>query len=149
MNVFLVLVALATLSYSQQTDQATEDRKIFKEWCKKHNKQYKSHGEELTAFEKFSANKAKIEAHNKLYEEGKFSYKRGLWEHSDLSYDEKRKLLTGVKIPVDHQTARLSRAASSYPNYLVGPDSIDWTEKGLVGPVEQQGKLFNKYKNIF
>lgn len=140
---FILLAALTALVAADQASskRTKEEKKIFKEWRKKHNKHYKTKSEESAAMEKWFKNKKAIEEHNDLYEQGKVSYKRGVWEHSDLSREEKEKLLRGVKVPKEHQSDRTSRHAHKYPKFPEGPDSIDWNEKGLVGPVENQGKV--------
>jgi C1A family cysteine protease len=130
--VFLALFTLAACNWS------AEEKKIFREWRKMHNKHYKSHAEELAALEKFMKNYNEIEEHNALFADGVVTYKRKLWEFSDFSHEEKRKFLHGVHVPSDHKHSRNSRS-DAHPHFPVGPKSIDWVEKELVGPVENQG----------
>lgn len=121
--------------------RSEEEKKIFREWRRKHKKMYKSHAEEQAAMEKFFKNMEAINAHNKLYDEGKVSFSRGLWEFSDLSREEKERYLRGLKNPNGADSVRRpTRQATSYPQYPTGPDSIDWNERGLVGPVQNQGE---------
>lgn len=109
---------------------------MFREWRKIHNKKYKSHAEELEALEKFTENFREIEEHNKLFARGQVSYKRKLWEFSDMSNEEKRKYLHGVNVPSEIIN---SRNTGNHLYFPAGPKSMDWVEKGLVGPVENQG----------
>lgn len=87
--------------------------------------------------EKMLTNKKKIDEHNKLFEQGEVSFKRSLWEHSDMSDEDKQKYLMGLTIPPE---TRSLPAAPSLPQFPPGPVSVDWRAKGLVGPVEGQGE---------
>jgi negative regulator of sigma E activity len=64
--VFVGLIALASC------EATAEEKRIFREWRKKHNKKYASLEEELERLEIFLENKEEIEMHNRLYEEGLF-----------------------------------------------------------------------------
>lgn len=150
--VFIILVAfvvLATCDDSEgdewvdskhKRERNAHDRRIFRDWMKRHKKKYRSHEEKLKAMEKFFKNKEDIEAHNKLYEQGIVSYKRGLWEHSDMSREDKRKFLRGLKVPPEHDSNRDTRAATTSAHFPPGQHAINWKDHGLVGPVENQGQ---------
>lgn len=140
MKPFLALIAFAGFVALASCEATSEEKKIFKEWRKKHNKKYRSLEEELEALERFLENKQEIDEHNKLYDEGKETYKKGLWEYSDLSKEDKRKYLHGVQVPAEHKASRFARAAGNFPHYPHGPASIDWRARGLVAPVENQGQ---------
>jgi C1A family cysteine protease len=135
MKGFVVCFVLTVVVAVVSSEWTAEDKKVFRDWRRIHKKMYKSHAEELDAMEKFMKNYKEIEEHNKLYEDGKVSYRRKVWEYSDMSKEEKRQFLHGVKLRDD---ARTTRAASSQ-TFPTGPKSIDWRKKGLVGPVENQG----------
>lgn len=119
-------------------NRSSDDKQAFNEWSKRFKKSYKDHEERSEAMEKFLANKQRVDRHNRLYEDGKKKYKLGLWEHADLSHEEMRQLMTGLKVPEEHRSKRAY--SGSYPTYPPPPFSIDWTKKGLVGPVENQSK---------
>jgi xylem cysteine proteinase len=136
MKLFVACIVLASVVAFAASEFTREEKKVFREWRKKHKKVYKSHEEEIEALEKFVVNMREIEEHNKLYDQGKVTFKRKLWEFSDFSIDEKRKFLHGVNVP---QNLRSSRNSGTYPHFPAGPKSIDWRKKGLVGPVENQG----------
>lgn len=123
------------------TCEATEDgRKFFNQWARHFNKRYKSQTDEDKAMATVLANKREIDEHNQLHDEGKVSFRRGIWEHSDMSSEEKQKFLYGFKSP--YQSSRPTRELPpypEYPQYPTGPSSVDWTERGLVGPVRNQG----------
>ena len=136
MKAFVVCAVLVVLIAVVASEWSAEEKKVFKEWRKMHNKKYKSQSEEREAMDKFMKNFMEIEEHNKQYQEGKVTYNRKVWEYSDLSREEKRKLLYGVKLQED--TGRTTRAAST-KTFPTGPKSVDWRKKGLVGPIENQG----------
>lgn len=138
MRPFIVLATLTALvAVVASRSYTPEEKKYFKEWRKKHNKRYKTHEEELVAMEKVVDHFDKVEAHNKLYDEGKVSFRIGVWEHSDLSSEEKKTFLTGVIVPEEEKTR--SKRWADPPSYPAGPASIDWKKHGLVGPIENQG----------
>ena len=136
----IVLVTFITLSkcHPQEDDsKATpEEKKHFKAWSKQFGKRFSCQDEAAKAMEKFLANKREIDAHNQLHDEGKVTYRRGLWHHSDWSKEEKEKKLLGIKLPRETRSAPV---LPSLPQYPPGPASIDWRDHGLVGGVEDQG----------
>lgn len=114
-----------------------EDENNFREWQQKHKKTYNSPIEELEAMKKMATNKEQIDAHNKLFDQGLVTFRRGLWEHSDLAPEDKEKMLQGLEIPA---TIRSLPMSPNPPQFPVGPPSVDWKAKGLVAPVESQGQ---------
>lgn len=133
----LVVCIVLTVAVLVSCEWSAEEKKVFREWVKTHKKQYKSQAEETAALEKFMVAVKEVEEHNKLYDEGKVSFKKKLWEYSDMSHEEKRKYLHGVKVPDD--LMRQTRAATNYPTFPAGPKSIDWVKRGLVSTPRQQG----------
>lgn len=114
-----------------------EEKNQFTKWRKSHRKRYRSQAEEEEAMEKLLTNKEKIDQHNKLFKEGRVTFTRGLWEHSDMSDEDKQKYLMGLTLPPE---PRSHPSPANIPQYPIGPASVNWREKGLVGPVEDQGK---------
>lgn len=138
-SIILLLLGAAALSAAQVSRRTHEDRRHFKDWCQKFNKRYRSRSEEDTAMNNLLRHKKSIDAHNKLYNEGKKSFKMRLSSHSDLTHEQIKRYRTGVKVPAA-ESNRKNRASSNYPKYPAAPSSVDWSEKGLVGPVRDQGK---------
>lgn len=140
---FVVLAQCGPRNNTQQGERrkiartrTPEEKIIFTQWRKKHRKQFRNQEEEKEAMEKVLTNKEKIDAHNKLFEQGEVTFKRGLWEHSDMSDDDKKKYLMGLAVPPE---TRSMPVAPNIPQYPPGPASVDWKARGLVGPVEDQG----------
>lgn len=107
----------------------------FQKWKTTFNKNYATPDDEAKAMEKVLKNFDEIEAHNKRFQEGKETFQRGLWKRSDLSFEEKRKLLAGsTELTSSTQTTQapvLLQAAS--PNtFKASPSSVNWTAAGLV-----------------
>jgi C1A family cysteine protease len=113
------------------------DIQAFKEWELHFSKEYATEEEEEAAMAKYFENKAKIEEHNKKFEEGEVTFTRGLFKYSDLTPEEKQKYLTGLAVPPSHQQI----SQRSLPNSIFppGPPSVDWRKSGLVGPIQDQG----------
>lgn len=131
---FILVVALIAVIEAEPTK---EDRKQFREWCKKYNKSYRTQDEEKTAMNNFLVHKKTVDDHNKLFNEGKKSFSMGLSEHHDLTLDQMKKTRLGVKAPEEH--SKRNKRADDMPTFKTGPKSIDWREKGLVGAVANQG----------
>lgn len=140
MNTFTVLILLAVLvGLASCKERSKEERKAFKEWRSTHKKQYKNLVEEVAAMEIILVLIEEIAAHNKLYDQGKVSFTRGLWEFSDMSPEDRAKNLRGMVQPA--ASKRSVRAASNPPkSFPSGPASLDWSKKKLVGPVRNQGQ---------
>lgn len=135
LTIFVVLAIVAVAA----CDRSSDDNKAFNEWAKRFKKYYKDHDERLEAMENFLENKKRVDRHNRLYEDGKKKYKLGLMEHADLTIEEIRQLMTGLRVPEEYRSKRAS--SGPYPTYPPAPASIDWTKKGLVGPVENQSEI--------
>lgn len=141
MKAFVLIVCVVAFGASSlccpKRERSEKEKIFFAEWKKTHNKMYKSATEEAVAMEILLDLKEEIDAHNKLYDEGKVSYQRGLHEHSDMSDEDWERNLLGYNEEEDEAASRAKRAATFPP----GPDSIDWTKKGLVAKVENQREL--------
>lgn len=141
-SLYLLIIVITLSSCEAQSDdkivtqRTPEEKNHFKAWRKQHGKQYKCQEESNEAMEKFLANKERIDAHNKLHDEGKVTFRQGLWAHSDWSPEEKEKNLRGIQLP---KNVRSAPAPASIPQYPPGPDAVDWRKEGLVGPVLDQG----------
>lgn len=92
--------------------------------------------------DKMLGNNEVIEAHNKRFRAGKETFTRSLWKRSDLSFEEKQKLLTGSKDLFSNTTTL--QASGDSQNRKASPQSVNWTADGLVNAVDDQqtcGKL--------
>ncbi|CRK95271.1 CLUMA_CG008662, isoform A, partial [Clunio marinus] len=107
----------------------------FKAWSKKFGKKYLNDEEKQAAMKKFLENKVEIDKHNGEAKEGRKTYKLKTWENSDLTNEEKKQHLLGIKEPPEARSAPVPR---NLPQFQTGGDYVNWVEKGLVGPVMTQ-----------
>lgn len=147
--IFLLLLISILISRSyaappknRQKSFTSQERQIFQTWKQRHKKSYKSTVDEQKAMTNMLKNLREIEAHNKLYEAGKVSYRRAVWEQSDLNYEEKQKVLIGQKqvqiVGNETKTGRLM--ASALSKLKATPAEVNWVKAGLVNPIRNQGK---------
>lgn len=139
MKAFILAVCLlALIEFSYAKERTEAEKKIFKEWRETHKKEYKTLVLEAEALEKLLINWEKIQAHNKLHDEGKVTFRMGLSEHSDLSDDERIQKMTGFLKRPKKEFTRIAREAN-YPQFPKTTEtSVNWTAQGLDSPVENQ-----------
>lgn len=110
-----------------------------------HNKNYGSDAEEQARKNIFQSNLERVIEHNKLFEKGYVSYKKGLNSFSDMSDEEFSIQMYGtnastIVVNSDNSIDGIGAPVTSFDESDVEiPDSIDWRTKGAVTPVEQQG----------
>jgi Papain family cysteine protease/Cathepsin propeptide inhibitor domain (I29) len=140
LTLILFIAGAASLGSCSRSncDVTSQDRQFFNDWKREYNKYYSSAEEERKAMMNVLVERDEVEEHNELYEQGRKTYEIGLNEHSDLTHEEFERYLLGLN-EEDESSAesytRFSRASYSFPP---GPRSVNWTAKGLVGPVENQ-----------
>lgn len=139
-----------TTTAAPTTPAAPTEEQIaaFQEWKEKFGKVYATQEEEDAAMAKVLKNKGRIDAHNEKFEHGDVQFKRGLFVHSDMSNTEKRKNLMGVAVPPTETSKNSPRSLPDIPQFPPGPNYVNWAEKGLVGPVVDQGNFcsFKQFK---
>ncbi|XP_056631174.1 procathepsin L-like [Diorhabda carinulata] len=80
----VVLFALFVIAVVAANETAEDQWKKFK---KDHNRNFGAE-EDAKRFEIFKKNLEKIEAHNKLYDEGKSTYQMGINDFTDMTEEE-------------------------------------------------------------
>ena len=123
---FVLLIALATC----ETDIDAIMFQQFQKFIKKYHKKYTSVNEFLARYEVFKRNTMLTFQENN-------SYQTGITKFSDLTHQEFAR--TYLNLNYD------AMAMANFEPYIVkktnaAPASWDWREKGLVGPVKDQGQ---------
>lgn len=130
------LSLLTLLSFCASVNSImTQESVEIQQWKSTFRKNYTSSLEELRATRNLQRNLKEIEMHNIRFRAGLETYSRGLWEMSDLSYEEKTKYLTGSsanfsQIILQGKKKTLKQASSQ----------VNWVERGRVHEPENQGK---------
>lgn len=129
----ILLFSLTPVNGIISDDEASKTK--FQEWKQNFKRNYKSVAEEKQAMKNLAMNMREIDFHNLRFKAGKETYSRGLWELSDLSFEEKSKILASSTF----NFSRLTLQAS--PNKLKsGKSQVNWVREGLVNSVQNQGK---------
>jgi cathepsin L len=131
---FSVLCFIAFASCYKQLESSEWDN-----YKAQHGKSYRTSIEESQRMNIWMASKASVDKHNKLYEEGKVSYRQGLNQFSDMTATEKQQFigLKTKKLVGDYE--------ETAPPSGLSLDEIDWRTKGAVTPVKDQGKCGSCY----
>jgi C1A family cysteine protease len=135
MRLVIFCLIFATLLASSAAWREDQERK-FQKWKKDYNKNYQTTEDEEKAKDAMLSNDEQIEEHNKRFKEGKESFKRGLWKRSDLSFNEKKKILANAKDFPSNSSNLLQARPRKMKS--AAPSALNWTEKGLVHAVEDQ-----------
>jgi cathepsin L len=123
MKVVAVLLLLAV------TVLADKYHKEFKNFVTKYEKSYK-HDDIHNRFTIFKNNFDFIEAHNAK----NLSFTVGMNQFGDLTLDEFKQFYLGLRVSDAQPTS------VHYFNTVNIPDAVDWTTKGAVTPVKNQGQ---------
>ena len=100
------------------------------------NKVYNTLEKEAKAMEAFAVNDAFIVAHNK---EG-HSYTVGHNEFSDMTNAEFKETMTGYKTKDSYLRRTKNVDETLNAKFASAPDSVDWSTKGAVTPIKNQGQ---------
>lgn len=139
----LAMLLLLTLlvSLNDVTGRQTYEQQLDDAWLlykKTYNKMYDD-DEDTYRRVIWEQNVQQVQSHNLRADLGLHSFTLGINEYSDLTMEEYRKQLLGVRLPDSpfNLTARVERFFSQN---LTVPDTVDWRTKGYVTPVKNQGQ---------
>lgn len=105
-----------------------------------HEKTYATVEEEANRRTIWEANLAKIEKHNLEADLGLHTYTLGMNRFGDMSNEEFKKQMNGLKISANEQTADFDRHTFLAPSNVQIPDAVDWRKQGYVTPIKDQGQ---------
>jgi len=139
MKAFLGLCLLFVCVYSAPTfnTQLDEAWTLFK---RTFEKQYASNGEEISRRFAWEANADIIRKHNLETDLGLHSYTLGMNKYGDLSNAEFNKQMNTLNMNLRNQTRDLHPQTYKAPAKFQRPDWVDWTQKGYVTQVKDQGQ---------
>lgn len=139
----LVLNSVNSLNKTSETNERDlnlpQRLKLWNEFKIEFNRTFND-DENEKRFKIFCENLEKIEKHNKLYDEGKLSYKIGINRYGDCTYNE----IVQMHTPNITTELFVSQENFVYPQPLVlnekekAPESFDWRSRGAVTPVKDQ-----------
>jgi len=118
---------------SRRIAEAENNQFLFTSWAKQHKKNYDV-AEVFQRFNVFNDNMAKIIAHNSA----KQSFTMSMNEFGDLTADEFKAQYHGL-LPFRSEYLK-AQNAPAFPKDLKIASSVDWTTKGAVTPVKNQGQ---------
>jgi hypothetical protein len=135
----LAVAAVLLISSGHQGQHLTHDhahvRQVFDQWIVEHGKTY-SVEEKVFRFGKFLANYIFVQHHNARFDQGLETYDLALNKFADLDRVEFKATYTGLKKSPQATLVCTGKVAP----VTNPPDSVDWTTKGIVTPVKDQGQ---------
>lgn len=132
----LVCLAIGAQAASMIDEQLEQEWSKFKET---YNKQYRSVAEEEFRKQIFADNLKIINEHNSLkYGRGLSTYRLGVNNFADQTNPEFRRHMNGVIVSPSVHSASVETFTDNNVNDL--PDEVDWTKKGVVAPIKNQGQ---------
>lgn len=135
MQLFIITTAILLSLSSLETIQPglEYEWRIYKDI---HAKKYHI-DEELARFNIWKMNLDIIEQHNKLANQGVYSYWLRMNRFGDMTNKEFVAFYNGYRSDLKKSSA--NRKVFTYDPFTEVPESIDWREKGYVTPVKNQG----------
>jgi cathepsin L len=132
----LTVDSASVLIHSEQLDELWINFKTT------YNKVYSDQREDGYRRQVWAANVEYISLHNIQTDLGQHSFTLGLNEYSDLTRDEYRKYLLGSRLDINDllNDTQLSTVENLKYTYSDLPDAVNWTTKGYVTPVKNQGQ---------
>jgi cathepsin L len=134
----LALVAVGASAF--RTDE--EKQYMFEQFRRTHSKDYESAEESMSRFHQFKKNLDFIDNHNQEYEQGKHTYTVAVNQFADWTKEEYSTYVTKNGLLPKRSALRNARALK-FDDIMQGEElaaSVDWTTKGAVTPVKNQGQ---------
>jgi C1A family cysteine protease len=139
MRAFVVaaLFAAAVAVPVFQIKTSTEESSLFARFKAEHKKVYFDEHDEMYRRQVFVSNLRKVRKHNAEHAEGKHTWTMAMNEFGDLTAEEFHAKYTGF-LGERHELLRSKNYADL--SKVEAADSVDWTAKGAVTDVKNQGQ---------
>jgi len=136
----LTLFALFCLEAALATTPSKAVLEDWEAWKQQHGKSYPTNSTESFRMKVWMENRAVIEKHNNEFDEGVHTFQLGLNKFSDLSSHEFFSMMNGYRYrPRTKEEKNGANVTLSARYRRPLPHSVDWTKKGAVTHVKDQG----------
>ncbi|XP_049751868.1 procathepsin L isoform X1 [Elephas maximus indicus] len=131
-SLFLTTLCLGIASAAQKHDESLDEQ--WYQWKSMYKKPYAANEEDWrrAVWEK---NMKMIEQHNQEYSQGKHGFTMTMNAFGDMTNEEFRQVMNGFQ-----NQKRIQGKLLYEPVFGHIPKSVDWTQKGYVTPVKDQGQ---------
>lgn len=137
--VSIVVLVLAVLNSGVSAVQPEFIEHLWNEFKKTHGKSYLGAEIENYRFGIFKKNVDIIEKHNQEYSMGLFTYRLGINQFADWTFEEFKTTMLGTSNRFSGKYESVGHFMR-LPDHVKIPDAVDWREKGAVTPVKNQGQ---------
>ncbi|KAM6169597.1 procathepsin L-like [Rhynchocyon petersi] len=131
-SLFLAALCLGIASAALEHDRSLDDQ--WYQWKSAYKRPY-SQNEENWRRAVWEKNVKMIELHNQEYSQGKHGFSLGMNAFGDMTSEEFRQVMNGFQ----NQKHKKGKMFQEFPSDNI-PKSVDWTQKGYVTPVKNQGQ---------
>eukprot|EP00298_Acanthocystis_sp_HF-20_P014540 c20811_g1_i2.p1 GENE.c20811_g1_i2~~c20811_g1_i2.p1 ORF type:complete len:336 (+),score=103.33 c20811_g1_i2:38-1045(+) len=135
--VSILIAAVCAVPLVQRTKVITEEDSLFQQFKSKYSKVYFDEHDESYRRQVFSANLNKIREHNLAFAAGQQTYTLAMNEFGDMTFEEFHTKHTGF-LGLRNRFSRSQNVADL--THVKAAASVDWTTKGAVTPVKNQGQ---------
>merc|ERR1711997_915171 len=135
MKVFIIQVALVSFAVcaSISKDAQWEDFKL------KFKKGFRDSAHEAERRDIFESTLDLIESHNAKFAQGLSTYKMGINQYSDWTYEEFQGTVLMRTEPKLEDEAHVKTSVAEIMKSSAAPSSHDWRDEGIIGAVKDQG----------
>lgn len=105
----------------------------------KFNKQYLQPSEDIARFQNFIRTSQKVHQHNELADKGQKTFRMAVNQFADYNQTQIDLFLT--KSFIKSPKSKTNKPTPLRPSSTPIPNSVDWREAGIVGPVQDEGQL--------
>jgi len=136
--VSLLFTAVVAVPLLQLRKLNTEEDALFAKFKTQYGKVYYDEHDEMYRRQVFASNLQYIRQHNEEASAGEHTYTLGMNEFGDMTFEEFHTKFTGF-LGLRNRFAR-SQNTADLSGVKVTDASVDWTTKGAVTPVKNQGQ---------